>query len=112
MLFPVLQCLLNHSAYLEGYENLFQGEKVHSTEYAIQQALYAVGTAPTRSAALASFEENQHLLKDWRILYADESKAGPLSLRLNFLKKVVYQRYSLGIHYGFWIMMSFHHQIP
>lgn len=82
MLFPVLQCLLNHSAYLEGYENLFQGEKVHSTEYAIQQALYAVGTAPTRSEALASFEENQHLLKDWRILYADESKAGPLSLRL------------------------------
>lgn len=54
---------------------------MHSTEYAIQQALYAVGTAPTRSAALASFEENQHLLKDWRILYADESKAGPLSLR-------------------------------
>ncbi|BBV82373.1 hypothetical protein STW0522ENT60_30510 [Enterobacter kobei] len=30
---------------------------------------------------------------------------------LNFLKKVLYQRYSLGIHYGFWIMMSFHHQI-
>lgn len=81
MLFPVLQCLLNHSAYLEGYGNLFQGEKVHSTEYAIQQALYAVGTAPTRSEALTRFEENQHLLKDWRILYADESKAGPLSLR-------------------------------
>ena len=30
----------------------------------------------------------------------------------NFLKKVLYQRYFLGVHYGFWIMMSFHHQIP
>ncbi len=30
----------------------------------------------------------------------------------NFLKKVSYQHYSLGIHYGFWIKMSFHHQIP
>lgn len=86
---------------------------MHSTEYATQQALYSVGTAPTRSEALASFEENQHLLKDWRILYADESKTGPLPLdEPNFLKKVLYQRYSLGIHYGFWIMMSFHHQIP
>lgn len=54
---------------------------MHSTEYATQQALYAVGTAPTRREALASFEDNQHLLKDWRILYADESKTGPLPLR-------------------------------
>ncbi|EJN2900309.1 hypothetical protein P6141_001805 [Salmonella enterica] len=54
---------------------------MYSVEYATQQALYAVGTAPTRSEALASFEENQHLLKDWRILYADESKTGPLPLR-------------------------------
>ena len=30
----------------------------------------------------------------------------------NFLKKVLYQHYSLDIHYGFWIMMSFHLQIP
>lgn len=54
---------------------------MHSTEYAIQQALFAVGTAPTRSKAFASFEENQHLLKDWRILYADECKTGPFPLR-------------------------------
>lgn len=86
---------------------------MHSTEYAVQQALFTVGTAPTRSKALASFEENQHLLKDWRILYADECKTGPFPLRrAQFLKKVLYQHYSLGIHYGFWIMMSFHLQIP
>ena len=54
---------------------------MNSTEYATQRALYEVGTAPTRSEALASFEEYKHLLKDWRILYADESKAGPLPLR-------------------------------
>lgn len=52
-----------------------------STEYATQQALFEVGTAPTRSEALATFEENKHLLKDWWILYAVESKAGPLPLR-------------------------------
>lgn len=54
---------------------------MHSKEYEIHQALYKIGTAPTRSQALASFEENQHLLKDWRILYADESTTGPLPLR-------------------------------
>lgn len=61
---------------------------MHSTEFAIQQALYEVGTAPTRSEALASFKENQHLLRDWRILYADDDKSGPFPLRrARFSKK-------------------------
>ncbi|HGR4956594.1 hypothetical protein RBG07_12045 [Klebsiella aerogenes] len=52
-----------------------------SKEYATQQALYEVGSASTRSEALITFEENKYLLKDWRVIYADESKNGPFPLR-------------------------------
>ncbi|BET61425.1 hypothetical protein [Yersinia pseudotuberculosis] len=48
--------------------------------YDIQLALNLVGTANSRREALYLYEKNKSILKDWRIIYADESKSGPFKL--------------------------------
>ncbi|MFQ0829078.1 hypothetical protein AAH211_11230 [Serratia fonticola] len=48
--------------------------------YDVQLALYLVGRASSRSEALEIYEENRNILKDWRVIYADESESGPFKL--------------------------------
>lgn len=52
-----------------------------STSYNLFQSFQYVGTAPNRAEALERYIEEYDLLKEWRILYADDEKNGPFSLR-------------------------------
>lgn len=56
-------------------------------EYELNQAIQYVATAPNRSEACDRYEEHQGLLKEWRILYADESDSGPYPLRRHHFSK-------------------------
>ncbi|RMR80895.1 hypothetical protein ALP78_02267 [Pseudomonas coronafaciens pv. striafaciens] len=49
--------------------------------YDTQFALHQVCTALNPLLALRAYEENQYVLKDWRIIYAAEDDAGPFKLR-------------------------------
>ncbi|WP_443693522.1 hypothetical protein ACRZ5O_14815 [Pseudomonas protegens] len=54
---------------------------IRSADYEIQFALHQVCTSSNPLLALRAYEKNQHLLKDWRIIYAAEDDAGPFKLR-------------------------------
>ncbi|MBT0383906.1 hypothetical protein [Morganella morganii] len=54
---------------------------MHSEDFATQLALYETGTAPSRTEAIKIFRQHRTRLKDWRILYADDSPDGPFPLR-------------------------------
>ncbi|WP_222933897.1 hypothetical protein [Pseudomonas lundensis] len=49
--------------------------------YDTQFALHQVCTSSDPLSALHAYEQNQDLLKDWRIIYAAEEDAGPFKLR-------------------------------
>ena len=49
--------------------------------YDTQFALHQVCTSLDPLTALRAYEQNQDLLKDWRIIYAAEEDAGPFKLR-------------------------------
>lgn len=49
--------------------------------YDTQFALHQVCTSSDPLTALRAYEQNQDLLKDWRIIYAAEEDAGPFKLR-------------------------------
>ena len=50
-------------------------------DYDVQVALHEVATSANPLIALNAFRDNQNLLKDWRIIYADEGDWGPFKLR-------------------------------
>lgn len=54
---------------------------IRNADYETQFALHQVCTSSDPLLALRAYEKNQHLLKDWRIIYAAEDDAGPFKLR-------------------------------
>ena len=50
-------------------------------DYETQTALYKVANASNPLKALEIFKENESLLKDWRVLYADVNDVGPFKLQ-------------------------------
>ncbi|CQD40671.1 hypothetical protein [Yersinia mollaretii] len=58
-------------------------QEIAST-FALFNKIQYVGTAPNRAVALERYQDNFELLKEWRVLYADNTKEGPFRLRRQY----------------------------